>query len=343
MRRLLAGAAVVCLALLAFCSPSWAQLPLPVPLPLPGAGGSGPAPQPYGANDGGGFRNILPPGENGFDNGPQLAAFEATKTRPAHNDDQLAMYRDLLFAVPGLGQADIPKYFKDATFGVQPGDVESSESPRSDVTIVRDKGFGVPHIYGSTRAGTMFGLGYATAEDRLFFIDVLRHLGRAELTSFAGGAPGNQEFDAQQWASAPYTEADLTKQVNNFTSLYGAEGSQVADDVINYIAGINQYIAEAKLDPLKMPGEYAAIGKPLGPDDFKPEDLIATASLVGGIFGNGGGGELGSAQVYEAAKKRFGKRGPKVWHDFREAEDPEAPTTVHNGKRFPYENFPAKA
>ncbi len=59
-----------------------------------------------------------------------------------------------------------------------------------------------------------------------------------------------------------------------------------------------------------MPGEYAAIGKPLGPDDFKPEDLIATASLVGGIFGNGGGGELGSAQVYEAARKRFGeKRG----------------------------------
>jgi acyl-homoserine lactone acylase PvdQ len=72
--------------------------------------------------------------------------------------------------------------------------------------------------------------------------------------------------------------------------------------------------------------------------------LIAIASLVGGIFGNGGGGELGSAQVYEAAQKRFGRKGgPKVWRDFREAEDPEAPTTVHNGKRFPYENFPKKA
>src|SRR5207244_1623542 len=34
---------------------------------------------------------------------------------------------------------------------------------------------------------------------------------------------------------------------------------------------------------------------------------------------------------------------PKVWHDFREAEDPEAPITVHNGKRFNYENFPKKA
>jgi acyl-homoserine lactone acylase PvdQ len=330
--------------MLLFCPPSWAQLPLPVPLPLPGVGGTGPAPQPYGANDGGGFRNILPPGENGFDNLAQLAAFEATKARPPHNDDQLGMYSNLIYAAPGLTAAQIPSYFKDATFGVQPGNVESTESPRSDVTIVRDKGFGVPHIYGSTRAGTMFGLGYATAEDRLFFIDILRHLGRAQLTSFAGGAPGNQEFDAQQWATAPYTEADLTKQVTQFTQLYGAEGAQVADDVVNYVDGINQYIAEARIDPLKMPGEYAAIGKPQGPDDFKPEDLIATASLVGGIFGNGGGGELGSAQVYEAAQQRFGRKaGAKVWDDFRSAEDPEAPTTVHNGTRFPYENFPKKA
>ncbi|HKN95084.1 MAG TPA: penicillin acylase family protein, partial [Thermoleophilaceae bacterium] len=295
MRRLLWGVAASWLAMLALCASANAQLPLPIPLPtlpLPGAGG-GPAPQPYGANDGGGFRNILPPGENGFDNAAQLAAFEGTKkTRPPHNDDQLAMYSNLIYAAPGLTEAQIPNYFKDATFGVQPNDVESTESPRSDVTIERDKGFGVPHVYGATRAGTMFGLGYATAEDRLFFIDVLRHLGRAELTSFAGGAPGNQAFDQQQWATAPYTEADLTRQVNQFTQLYGADGDQVEQDVINYIAGINAYIAEARLNPLKMPGEYDAINQPQGPTDFKPEDLIAIASLVGGIFGNGGGNEL---------------------------------------------------
>ena len=314
-------------------APPGASTGLPLALPIPN---NGPQPQPYGTNDFGGFRNILPPGQNGFDNLTQLGAFEATGQRPAHNDDQLGMYANLVHAVPGLTAAQLPDYFKDATFGVKPGDVESMESPRSDVTIERDKQFGVPHIYGSTRAGTMFGVGYATAEDRLFFIDVLRHVGRSQLSSFAGGAPGNRAFDEEQFAAAPYNEADLTRQVNQFTQLYGADGAQVADDVINYIAGINAYITDARLNPLMMPGEYAAIGRPQGPDDFKPEDLVAIASLVGAIFGNGGGDELGSAQVLEAAQKRFGaKRGKAVWADFREAEDPEAPTTVHDGKTLP--------
>ena len=47
-------------------------------------------------------------------------------------------------ARPTLTHEQIGDYFKDATFGVQEGDVESTESPRSDVTIERDKGFGVP-------------------------------------------------------------------------------------------------------------------------------------------------------------------------------------------------------
>ena len=57
----------------------------------------------------------------------------------------------------------------------------------------------------------MFGAGYAGAQDRLFLMDVLRHTGRAELASFLGG--GNAGADASQWGFAPYTEADLEKQI----------------------------------------------------------------------------------------------------------------------------------
>ncbi len=44
--------------------------------------------QPYGANDAGGFRNVLPPGENGLDNLPQVLEYKASKKIPKHYADQ---------------------------------------------------------------------------------------------------------------------------------------------------------------------------------------------------------------------------------------------------------------
>ena len=296
---------------------------------------NGPAPGAYRENDFGGFLNVLPPGENGLANALDLAQFETSGTRPRHNDDQLPLYRDLLTGYRTLDSASLGRYFKDASFGVQPADVERTYSPRGDVTIVRDN-YGVPHVYGATRGGAEFGIGYATAEDRLFFLDVFRHLGRAQLSSFAGGAPANRELDRQIWNVAPYTEADLQRQVDQRPPGYEAEAEVLKRDLDNYVAGINKYIAEARLDPTKMPAEYPAIGRPQGPDDWKGTDVVATADVVGSIFGAGGGRELPSALVLQRAIKRFGtKRGRRVWHDFRSAEDPEAPTTVK--RRFPYE------
>src|SRR5256714_12521046 len=289
---------------------------------------NGPPPGAYRQNDFGGFRTVRPPGENGFDTAVDLARFETTQTRPAHSDDQLPLYRDLLNAYPTLNDAGVDRFFKDASFGVKPGDVERQYSPRQDVTIVRDH-YGVPHIYGSTRAGAEFGLGYATAEDRLFFLDVFRHLGRAQLSSFAGGAPANRELDRQIWNVAPYTEADLQRQIDQRPPQYAAEAEGLKNDLDNYVAGINQYIAEARLDPTKLPAEDPAIGRPQGPDDWKGTDVVATADVVGAIFGAGGGRELPSALVLEQAQKRFGKNaGRRVRQDFREANDPEAPATV---------------
>src|SRR4030081_1815329 len=103
--------------------------------------------QPYGTNDAGGFRNGLPAGEYGLDNGTQLAEFELKGTSPPHFADQLPPYAGLLYASPTLTHEQIPSYFKDATFGVKEGEVASLESPRTDVTIERDTAFGIPHVY----------------------------------------------------------------------------------------------------------------------------------------------------------------------------------------------------
>ncbi|MEA2409642.1 MAG: hypothetical protein QOC77_203 [Thermoleophilaceae bacterium] len=321
---------VLAIAITACCigaAPARAQLPV--------GGATGPVPAPYGTNDAGGFRNVLPPGENGLDTATDFAHFNADGTYPPHFDDQLPLYTNLLYDSPTLTHAQLPQFFKDATFGVKPDDVESTIHPRQGVTIVRDKGFGVPHIYGATRGDVMFGTGYAGAQDRLFLMDVLRHTGRAQLSSFAGGSAANREMDRVQWGLAPYTEQDLQRQIDLAEQVYGAQGKQLQDDLTEYVAGINQYISEAQLDPSKMPAEYALLGIQLQP--WKGTDVIATASLIGGIFGKGGGQELLSAQTYQAFVKRFGlKKGRRAWLDFREKNDPETPLTAN--KPFPYEN-----
>jgi acyl-homoserine lactone acylase PvdQ len=296
------------------------------------------APQPYGTNDAGGFRNVLPPGENGLDTLAEIFAFRGTGAIPAHFADQQPLYENLVYGTPTLTDEGISAYFKDATFGVPPGAAASTIEPRPGVTIVRDTAYGVPHIYGDTRSDTMFGAGYAGAADRLFLMDVLRHTGRAELASFLGGS--NAGADASQWGFAPYTEADLERQLAEAPRLYGQAGQQALEDVQSYVDGVNAYIGAALADPALRPGEYALLNKPIEP--WKPTDVVATASLVGGIFGRGGGNELGSALTMQAFVDRFGpKAGRKAWLGFRSKNDPEAPTTI--AKRFPYETRSAFA
>ena len=78
----------------------------------------------------------------------------------------------------------------------------------------------------------MFGIGYATAEDRLFFIDILRHSGRAQLSSFVGGSQGNREMDRSVWADTPYNEADLQLQYDRARRALRRPGrQQIQEDV----------------------------------------------------------------------------------------------------------------
>ncbi|MGA8334382.1 MAG: penicillin acylase family protein [Solirubrobacteraceae bacterium] len=296
--------------------------------------------EPYGYDDYGGFHNILPPGQNGLDTLTQAAQFKAAGTYPPHSNDQLGMYSDLTTAVP-ITEAQIPQFYKDATFGVPAGDVASSESPEPGVTIERDSGFGVPHIYGDTRAELMFGIGYATAEDRLFFIDVLRHSGQGDLAQFAGGS--NVAMDEDVWSNEPYTQQDLVNQIN-WAASSSPDGPQILSDATNYVDGINAYIAKAE-SPLEaltmMPAEYAAIGQPAGPAPFTVEDLVSIATLVGGIFGNGGGQQLSNAVLYQKMEQKFGPEhytvagSPELNAQLAKKKKKKAKPGKHKGKTKP--------
>ena len=272
--------------------------------------------------------DILPPGQNGNATFAELLAFQLFGLRPAHSSDTKATYENLVWNYQGLTDERIGDFYNDSSFGVPSTQVESRIQPRSDVTITRDRAAGIPHIQGTTRAGTMFGAGYAAAQDRLFLMDVLRHVARGELTPFAGGAQGNREFEQQQWRAAPYTENDLQVMFDR-AARFGTIGQTLQEDTRNYIAGINAYIANT---PIAYPGEYVAIGGRT-PQPWNVRDVIAIAALIGGIFGGGGGGEVDSALALIEARARFGDTlGTQVWQAFRSQNDPEAPVTIHNGQ-----------
>ncbi|MEU0256841.1 penicillin acylase family protein [Streptomyces sp. NPDC006184] len=300
---------------------------------------------------GGQCSDIVPPGENGNATLAQILLNQAFGTQPSHAEDQLGPYADLATGYKGLTDATINAFFNDASFGVPAGQVASTEKPagRGDVTIVRDKKSGVPHITGTTRYGTEFGAGYAAAEDRLWLMDVFRHVGRGRLTSFAGGAPANQGLEQQFYRDAPYTEADLQAQIDNAVAKNGARGRQALDDVNAYLAGINAYI-DASDSGRYFPGEYVLTGHKdsitnAGTiDHFKVTDMVALASVIGSLFGSGGGGEVANARSLLAAQAKYGvEEGTRVWESFRERNDPEAALTVHDGRSFPYAAKPADA
>ncbi|WBP90273.1 penicillin acylase family protein [Kitasatospora cathayae] len=294
---------------------------------------------------GGRCTDILPPGENGNATLAEILLNRMFGTRPAHTGDQLGPYAALASGYPGLTEAGLRGFFNDASFGVPADQVASTASPRPDVTIVRDKATGVPHITGTTRYGTEFGAGYAAAQDRLWVMDLFRHVGRGQLSGFAGGAAANRQLEQSFWQAAPYTEAELQQQIDALAAR-GGRATQALADANAYLDGINQYATEA-YNGRTFPGEYDLTGH-IDPitnagsiEPFKLTDLVALASVIGALFGSGGGGELASAQVKSAAEARYGKdAGDAVWRSLREADDPEAVRTLHDGQSFPYATVP---
>ncbi len=296
-----------------------------------------------GFGDTGGFLNILPAGQQGTLNA--LDTLSAALGSPPKNFvNQEAMYARLVHAVPGLTDAQLSAFFKDASFGVAPGDIASVYSPTAGVTVIRDKAFGVPHIFGQTRYATMFAQGYTGAEDRLFFMDALRHVGRARLSEFLGPSPANEAMDRAQLTVAPYTDTDLTNQVDAMAAR-GPEGKAVLDDFKAYSDGVNAYIGLALVDPLKLPAEYPALQTLPAP--WIPADSVAVGSFIGAQLGKGGGRELDNLCGIDATATELQKSHPaitptaahaqatSIFNDLHEANDPEAPTTSGHPDPYP--------
>jgi acyl-homoserine lactone acylase PvdQ len=277
-----------------------------------------------------GFHSVLAQGEGQSVNGADLAAYEATGNPPDPFVSQQPLYVGIMPHAGTLTAPDIDRYYKNTTFGQMPGGVKSVTTPEPGVRIFRDKRFNVAHVYGDTRAQLMFGAGYATAQERLFLMDAVRHTAEGNLAELTG--PGSAQDDSAQLTDQDFSPKELTAQFNALPARYGPAGARAHRDILDYVAGINKRIDEVNSNPLEMPAEYPALGI-AQVKRWTPADTAAEAVLLVTQFTVSNGSEEVNAQLQLAFKQRFGKRWRRPYHDLREAQDPEAFTVAK--RRFP--------
>jgi acyl-homoserine lactone acylase PvdQ len=278
----------------------------------------------------GGFRSVLAQGEGQSVNAADLAAYEATGNPPDPFVSQQPLYVGIMPHAGTLTAPDLNRYYKNTTFGQMPGGVKSVTTPRPGVRIFRDEKFSMAHIYGDTRADVMYGSGYATAQERLFLMDAVRHTAEGNLAELTG--PGAAQDDSAQLTDQDFSPKELTAQFNALPKRYGPAGARARKDILDYVAGINKRIDEVNANPLEMPAEYPALGIPKV-KRWTPADTAAEAVLLVTQFTVSNGSEEVNAQLQLAFQQRFGKRWRRPYHDLREAQDPEAFTVAK--RRFP--------
>ena len=137
------------------------------------------------------------------------------------------------------------------------GEIELSglENP---VEVLRDE-FGVPHITAKSEGDMYRALGFVTAQDRLWQMDIFRRISHGRLAEALGPAAlkldrKHRVLGFHRLAQRLYSEAD-------------AEAKAVCDA---YVDGINQYIENY---PDKLPLEFRLLD--YAPEKWKPEDTYS--------------------------------------------------------------------
>jgi acyl-homoserine lactone acylase PvdQ len=252
--------------------------------------------------------SIIPPGQDG------------SRLFGGHVHDQLGMYASLIDD-DDVQDDELLDYFHSFQFG--PGAVVEREySPTAGVTIYRDD-FGIPHVYGDTDELLAFGLGYATAEDRLWHMDILRHAAEGRLSEVLG--PDLVNFDKNVRRTG-YSKKEITSFYENADEDF-ANGALLQTMLRGYSDGVNARIAEVRADESLLPIEFTAQGVEL--IDWEPEDTIALAIFQLRDFGGGGGEETINAADLQAIQEKLGaSEGKQVFDDLYYRNDPDAYTSI---------------
>lgn len=181
--------------------------------------------------------------------------------------------------------------------------------------IHRDE-FGVPHVKASSFQDAFELAGYATAEDRLWQMEMSRRLARGKLAEVFGQSRVASDRDQLKTS---YTTAELETQLHRMS--FQAQAAFSA-----YAKGVNQCIADRKAAGT-LPPEYAA--NKFSPAPWTEVDSVAIAVQMFRQFGRGGAGEIRNLALlqYLATSPAKGKE-LDVLDDFIWFNDPKAITTI---------------
>lgn len=185
------------------------------------------------------------------------------------------------------------------------------------IKIVRDS-YGVPHIYSETDTSLFFGVGYATAEDRLWQAELSRIVASGRMAEFFGGTPANIGQD-QVIRRDGYTDEEALAQFAKLPD-YVRRGLQ------GYIDGINHYIETTPTAAL--PPEFRG----QKPAKWTIVDSLKVQQLMVRRFGESGGGELNNFALLTKLQQKFGpERGLEVFGTVYMKNDSDAPVSLYTG------------
>jgi len=138
---------------------------------------------------------------------------------------------------------------------------------------VRFDNYGVPHIYAQNGHDAYFSLGYVTARDRFFQLDLFRRLSSGRLSELFG----NKTLKSDKF----FRTLGLTEYAQNAAKEFERTATPELKELVNaYIAGINAYVKEGE-----KPLEFSLIGAEA--ETFKLEDVYLITGYLALGFAEG--------------------------------------------------------
>jgi len=135
------------------------------------------------------------------------------------------------------------------------------------ITIRRDER-GIPYVEAQNDEDLFFGQGYATAQDRLWQMDLFRRTARGELAEILGAGPNNIAIDQDKlhrtYGFAQASEAEFANASPQTRTMLEA-----------YARGVNAYASS--LDPKSMPPEFQILQYSFRP--WTPADSLVVVKI----------------------------------------------------------------